>query len=164
MGKRYSRFTFKAKHFILERYQELLVKWHTRNGDDYVRPFVTSTTLPSSGDIDYDLYQAASNDNHVHVEKLLKLGANGLAPQGDHDLTSLHVCMSAKCVARIVASFPRPILRHLEKIVDDRGNTPIHAAAQSNRVDALLCLVECGFDLAQTNNAGRTHPRQTKSR
>ena len=164
MGNRYSRFTFKAKHLLLEQYQELLVKWHTRNGDDYVRPFVTSTTLPpSSGDIDYDLYQAASNDNHMHVEKLLKMGANGLAPQGDHDLTSLHVCMSAKCVARIVASFPRPIHRNLKALVDDRGNTPIHAAAQSNRVEALLCLVECGFDLAQTNNAGRTASRVAKT-
>jgi hypothetical protein len=149
MGKKLSRLKFTVKQLVLKKYQEF------RNQDNNI----TAGTPTSTGDIDYDLYLAASNDNVQHVERLLKMGANGLKPHGDRELTSLHVCISSKCVARIVSSLPLSTLNHLNDIRDDRGNTPIHSAAKSNRVDTLLCLIECGFDLNCQNNAGRTAAR-----
>ena len=150
MGKKFSRVKFELTQLVQQKYQG----WIHRNDDSY-----ESSNTASTGDIDYDLYLAASRDNVPRVEQLLKLGADGLAPQGDRDLTALHVCMSAPVVARICGSLPRYKLKNLDQIVDDRGNSPLHAAAQSNRVETLLCLIECGFDLSSTNNAGRTPSR-----
>lgn len=154
MGKKFSRFKYEMSELIQTKYKE----WQGLD-DDVVTSFdpTKQEAIPkSSGDVDLDLYRASSTNNIPWVEKLLKFGANGLTPQGEHDLTSLHVCMSAAVAARIVNSLPKKQLLHLETIKDDRGNNPLHACARSNRQDALLCFVECGFDLSWTNDAGRT--------
>ena len=162
MGKKLSRLKYQATELVVRKYEE----WKGNDdidratNNDAVTSFDPNKVPKSSGDVDVDLYKAAFSDNVIWVEKLLKLGADGLAPQGEYDLTSLHVCMSARVAARIVASLPK-ITRDsgLKKIRDSRGNTPLHSAARSNRQEALLCLIECGFDIQWKNDAGRTAAR-----
>ena len=164
MGAHFSRFKYEISEIIKAKYTE----WRGEEDDDdddndnRVTSFnaTTPTKIPkSSGNIDKDLYRASETDNLLWVEKLLKLHANGIRPQGEHELTSLHVCMSAGVAARIVKSLPKSMWDKLDTIRDSRGNTPLHAAARSNRQEALLCLIECGFDLNEKNDAGRTPSR-----
>ena len=51
MGKKLSRLKFNVKQLVLKKYQEF------RNQDNNI----TAGTPTSTGDIDYDLYLAASN-------------------------------------------------------------------------------------------------------
>ena len=110
----------------------------------------------TTGDVDEDLYNASQRDDVGVVEKLLKRGADALASFGDSEATSFHVCMSAAVAARLTKSLSRRVQEDLSSIRDSRGNTPLHTAARSNRLDALLGLIECGFDISLENDAGRT--------
>ncbi len=110
----------------------------------------------TTGDIDEDLFEAAKKDDVRRVERLLRMGANPLEDFGDLEKTAFHVCMSAAVASRLTKSLPGSVQEDLSEIRDGRGNTPLHAAAANNRTDALLGLVECGFDITWTNDAGRT--------
>ena len=119
--------------------------------------------VPTTGDIDEDLYNAAMADDISTVDRLIKAGGDPLATFGDFDLTSFHVCMSAAVAARLT----KGCLDAPESICpvwrDSRGNTPVHTCARSNRQDAALGLIECGFDLQLKNDAGRTPAQVARS-
>ena len=118
--------------------------------------------VPTTGDIDEDLYNAAMADDISTVDRLIKAGGDPLATL-DFDLTSFHVCMSAAVVARLTKGLPKRAREHLSSVRDSRGNTPVHTCARSNRQDAALGLIECGFDLQLKNDAGRTPAQVARS-
>jgi hypothetical protein len=164
MGQSFSRAVYPYRLEAAAEWDAFRRKYLGKGGVGPGQPRAVGRPLvPETGDIDEDLYNASAADDIATVDRLIKAGADAMAQFGDLDHTSFHVCMSAAVAARLTKSLPVSVQEDLSGVRDGRHNTPLHTCARSNRQDAVLGLIECGFDLLEKNGAGRTAAQVARS-